>query len=208
MDNNCPDNSGLAVLDLFTSTKEHALVKQIHTFGLPCFILDPKLCQKKSIPKWTLQSRQAVYIGILLQHAESVALVLNIKAGYISPQLHIVFGDNFIVTTLTIKNKLPDNWDDLFKNHCELPPEEFQFSIGKQWKTPIGCSEVDWKVNNNSPTDCSEVDCKVNNNSPTDCSEGDHKVNNISPTYRSKGDRKVNNNSPSDQTERANYCSF
>ena len=54
VDNNCPDDSGLAVIDNFTSTKEHARVKQIHNFVSPCFILDPKLCQKKFIPKWTL----------------------------------------------------------------------------------------------------------------------------------------------------------
>ena len=36
--------------------------------------------------------------------------------------------------TLPISNKLPDNWDDFFKNHFELPPKEFQFNIGKQRK--------------------------------------------------------------------------
>ena len=42
--------------------------------------------------------------------------------------------------TRPITNKLPDNWDGLFKNNCELPPEEFQLSIGKQQKTPTECS--------------------------------------------------------------------
>ena len=36
--------------------------------------------------------------------------------------------------THPITNKLPDNWDDIFKNHHELPPEEFQFSIGNYEK--------------------------------------------------------------------------
>ena len=90
--NNCPDDSGITALERFSSTKG---VKQFHTFGSPCFILDPKLCQKKSIPKWTPQSRQAVYLGISPQHAGSVALVLNLKTGYISPQFHIVFDNDF-----------------------------------------------------------------------------------------------------------------
>ena len=38
-----------------------------------------------------------------------------------------------------VTNKLPDNWDDIFKNYHELSPKEFQFSIGKQWKTPTDC---------------------------------------------------------------------
>ena len=45
----------------------------------------------------------------------SVALVLNIKTGYISAQLHIVFDDDFTTTSMRITNKLPDNWDDIFK---------------------------------------------------------------------------------------------
>ena len=92
-------------------------------------------------------------------------------------------------SSVRITNKLPDSWDDIFKNHRELSPEEFQFGIVKQWKTLTDRSEGYCKVNNNSPTDRSEVDCKVNKNSPTD---------------RSEGDRKLNNNSPSDQIEGAN----
>ena len=59
----------------------------------------------------------------------SVALVLNIKTGYIYPQFHIVFDDDFATTSNRIAKKLPDNWDNLFSKHCELPPEELQFSI-------------------------------------------------------------------------------
>ena len=54
------------------------------------------------------------------------------KTGYIPPQFHIVFDNDFTTTTNARKtNKLPEKWDDLFKNHRKLPPEEFQFSIGK-----------------------------------------------------------------------------
>ena len=120
-------------------------MKQFHTFGSPCFILYPKLFQKKSIPKWIPCSRQAVYLGISPQHAGSVALVLNLKTGYISPQFHIVFDDDFTTTSARITNKLPDNWNELFKNNRELPSEEFQFKIGKQWNEPTDCSEGDRK---------------------------------------------------------------
>ena len=110
--------------------------------------------------------------------------------------------------TLPITNKLPDNWDDLFKNYCDLPPKEFQLRIRKQCKTPTDCSEGDHKVNNKSPTDCSEVESKVNNNSSTDQTEGDRKVNKNSPTDQTEGDRKVNKNSPTDQAEGANSRSI
>ena len=92
--NNCPDYSGLTALERFSSTRGHDRVNQIHTSGSPCFILDPKLFQKKYIPKWTPQSRKSVYLGISPQHAGSVALVLNPKTGNISPQFHIIVDDD------------------------------------------------------------------------------------------------------------------
>ena len=51
--NKCPDDSDITALEHFSSTKIHTRVKQFHTFGSPCFVLDPKLCQKKSITKCT-----------------------------------------------------------------------------------------------------------------------------------------------------------
>ena len=120
------------------------------------FILYPKICQNKSIPKWTPWSRQAVYLGILTHHAGSVALVLNIKTGYISPQFHIVFDDVLTTIIERITNKLPWNWDNIFKKHHELPPEEFQFIKRKQWKNLTDRSEEDLKVNNKSPSNQTE----------------------------------------------------
>ena len=74
MGNNYPGKSGLIELESFPLTKVHARVKTFHTFGFPCFTLDPKFFQKKSIPKWTPQSRQAFYLGILPQHVASATL--------------------------------------------------------------------------------------------------------------------------------------
>ena len=109
---------------------------QFHTFGPPCFILHPKLFQKKFIPKLTPKLRQDVYLGISPQHAGSVTLVLNLKTGYISPQFHIVFGDYFTTASARVTNKLPYNWNDIFNSHRELPPGQFQFSIGEKIENP------------------------------------------------------------------------
>ena len=43
-----------------------------------------------------------------------------------------------------------------FQHRRELPPEEFQFSIRKQWKTLTDRQEGDRKVNQNSPSDQTE----------------------------------------------------
>ena len=103
----------------------------------------------------------------------SVALVLNLKTGCISPQLHIVFDDSFKITTARITNKIPDSWDNIFKDHCELPPEEFQLSIGKQCKTRLTVQRETTSQTTTHFTDRSEGDRKVINNSPTERLEGD-----------------------------------
>ena len=125
--------------------------------------------EKYSVKAKHAFEKYAATFGVKIKkyHANSFALVPNIKTGYITPLFHIIFDDDFTITTTRITNKLPDNWDDIFKNHQQLPPEEFDFRIGKLCKTPTDLSKGDGKVNNNSPSDHSEGDRKVNNNSPT-----------------------------------------
>ena len=132
--NNYPGKSILTALENSSPTKVLARLKQFHTFGPPCFILGSKLCHKKLNPKWTPCSRQTVYLGILLQHAGSVSLILDIKTGYMSKQLLIIFYDDITTTSARKTKKILDNWDDIFNNYRELPQEEFQFIIGKKWK--------------------------------------------------------------------------
>ena len=100
---------------VFLSTKGHARVKFFHTFLFPCFIHDPKLCQKKYILTWTPQSRQAFYLGILTQSAGSVYLVINLKTRYISPQFYIGFDDYFTTTNARITNKNPRQLEQYFQ---------------------------------------------------------------------------------------------
>ena len=148
--------------------------------------------------------RKAVYLGILPHHLGSVALVLNIKTGYISSQFHIIFDDYFTTTLARTTNKLPYNWEDLFNNHRELPPEEFQFSIGKQWEKSTDRSEGDRVVKNNSPSDQIEgaiyryiknnlspqreqvgyINRKNNNYSSSMAREGDNEMVNIMYQYK------------------------
>ena len=45
--------------------------------------------------KWVRKSRIAVYLGSSPRHARSVALVLSLLTGYVSPQFHLKFDDFF-----------------------------------------------------------------------------------------------------------------
>jgi hypothetical protein len=45
-----------------------------------------------------------VYMGMSMQHARSVALILNLKTGHVSPQFHVTFDPKFE----TIRHSLGD----------------------------------------------------------------------------------------------------
>ncbi len=65
-------------------------------FGCPCYVLDAALQSDKAIKhKWEERSRVGIYLGRSPQHARSVALVLNLETGHVSPQFHVVFDPSF-----------------------------------------------------------------------------------------------------------------
>ena len=62
-------------------------LSHFHTFGCPVYILDARL-QSVSVvgpPKWDPRARLGIYIGHSPSHAGSVALVMNMKTGLVSP---------------------------------------------------------------------------------------------------------------------------
>jgi len=65
-------------------------------FGCPCYVLNEKLQSVKGLQnKWKERSRVGVYLGRSPQHARSVALVLNLTTGHVSPQFHVAFDPSF-----------------------------------------------------------------------------------------------------------------
>ena len=65
-------------------------------FGCPVYVLETELQSSGAIfNKWRDRSRVGVYLGPSPQHARSVALVLNLQTGHISPQFHVAFDPSF-----------------------------------------------------------------------------------------------------------------
>ena len=60
-------------------------------------------------PKWDPRSRVGIYLGHSPTHAGSVALVLNPKTLYVSPQYHVVFDDHFTTVPSMRDGSIPDN---------------------------------------------------------------------------------------------------
>ena len=80
-------------------------------------MLQPRLQQGQKILKWEPRSHMGVYLGHPPFHAQTVPLILNLWSGLVSPQYHVIYNDQFTLTTSRKINILPDNWEELFKEH-------------------------------------------------------------------------------------------
>jgi hypothetical protein len=84
--------SELSPIELFSKSTVRPNAKFWQPFGCPCYVLDEKLQNVKGIlHKWKQRSRIGVYLGRSPLHARSVALVLNLTTGRVSPQFHVAF---------------------------------------------------------------------------------------------------------------------
>ena len=120
MYNHLPGLDNLAPEEKWTGSRfpNFNLLRRLHPWGCPAYVLDPALQDGKKLPKWTPRSRQGQYLGLSSEHASSVALILNPRTKRISPQFHLLFDDYFTtvqgVTTLTEPCLESFDWDSLF----------------------------------------------------------------------------------------------
>ena len=113
--NNTPNaESGIAPIEVFSRTPSYGqALKHMHTWGCPVYVLEPKLTDAGGkIPKWKPRSRRGQYLGKSPVHAETVALVRNLRTGYLSPQYHVVYDDAF-KTVYASDDKPPPEWEDM-----------------------------------------------------------------------------------------------
>jgi hypothetical protein len=96
--NNLPNNTtNLAPLETFTGIRfsNYTHLRRLHVWGCPVYVLDPKLQDGKKIPKWEPCSRCGKFLGVSPSHSSTVGLILNLRTGYVSPQYHVVYDDEF-----------------------------------------------------------------------------------------------------------------
>jgi len=86
-------------LELFSSTTILPQLRHFHHFGYPIYVLQGPLQQGQKIRKWEDRARIGIYLGPSPQHAKSVALVLSLTTGLVSPQYHVQFDDLFETVT-------------------------------------------------------------------------------------------------------------
>ena len=122
------DENGLSPSQKFCGTEHRMELKDIHTWGCPCYVLDSKLQTNKMMNKWEPRSRLGIYLGHSPCHAGSVALVLNPRTLHVSPQFHVVFDDNFTTVPYLSSHDIPPNWSDLLKNSEDVSDENYDLA--------------------------------------------------------------------------------
>jgi hypothetical protein len=101
----------------------------LHVWGCPVYVLDPKIQQGQKLPRWAPRSKKGMFLGLSQQHASEVPLVLNLGTGSITTQFHVVCDDLFTtVPSIERENEAPEHWAELClenSNHLMLdsPPE-------------------------------------------------------------------------------------
>jgi hypothetical protein len=106
--NNTPNlQSGKSPIEVFSNSQILPRHKSFHTFGCPVYVLDGDLASGKKINKWEERSKVGVYLGQSPQHSRSVALVLDLQTGLVSPQFHVKFDSTFQTLRTSFGNDIP-----------------------------------------------------------------------------------------------------
>ena len=144
--NRCPDSSNSCPADRFLGTvlPRHKF-KELHTWGCPVYVLDPKLQQGQKLPRWEPRARRGVFLGYSSVHSSDVPLILNLTTGSISPQYHVVFDDTFsTVISLSLEEDPPEFWNDVdlddYVSRIHLD-EDTPATLADEWLTPSELEE-------------------------------------------------------------------
>ena len=132
--------TGLSPLDVLSGTKQSLdKLHDLHVFGCPAYVLDPRISDGKKIPKWQPRSRRGVFLGVSQQHSSSAPLILNMNTGSSSPQFHVIMDDWFSTTVSSegaAVNFEEEPWSNLFLNSRFQYPfdEDHVPGLSEEWQ--------------------------------------------------------------------------
>jgi hypothetical protein len=88
-----PPHKDRTPTEVFSGTNVAAEARHHHTFGCSVYVTAAQIQAGKSLPAWTSRAKVGINLGISPTHARSVALVLGLKTGLVSPQFHVKHDD-------------------------------------------------------------------------------------------------------------------
>ena len=87
--------TGKVPLNIFAGTNIASNPKHWYPLGCPVYVLDSEMQTGKKLSKWANRARVGIYLGHSPQHARTVALVLSMTTGLVSPQFHVRMDPTF-----------------------------------------------------------------------------------------------------------------
>jgi hypothetical protein len=102
----------------FTGERSKLDQNDMHPLLCPVYVIDRRMQEGTSPPKWTKRTIQKVYVCHLHHYSKSVPMSWGPKTKLVSPQFHVTFDDNFDTVQAPDPNvKHTATMDRLFKTN-------------------------------------------------------------------------------------------
>jgi hypothetical protein len=102
----------------FTGERSRLNQSDMYPLFCPVYVLDRRMQEGTSPPKWTKRTTQKVYVGHLHHYSRSVPMIWDPKTKLVSPQFHVMFDNNFDTIQPPDPNKkYADTTDRLFRDN-------------------------------------------------------------------------------------------
>ena len=104
-------------------------------FGCPVYVLNNALQNQQQIKgKWKHRSRVGVYLGRSPLHAATVALVLSLQTGRVSPQFHVQFDPTFQTVKSSFGGRSPESrWQRICGFVSDALTKKKDAADGPEW---------------------------------------------------------------------------
>ena len=113
--------TGGVPLNVFAGSGIASNPKHWYPIGCPVYVLDSDMQAGKKLSKWSDRARVGIYLGHSPQHARTVALVLSLTTGLVSPQFHVRMDPTFhTLRSIFGGSSPPSQW----QNKCHFVPSE------------------------------------------------------------------------------------
>jgi hypothetical protein len=136
--NNTPGDNGVCPADMFTGgTVPRHRLRDVHVWGSPVYVLDPKLQQSQKLPRWQPRSHRGMFLGLSQIHSSEVPQVLTFSTGRITTQYHVIFDDLFTtVPSIEREHEPPSHWEELCLNeYIHIPVDNEPAFLHDDWLT-------------------------------------------------------------------------
>ena len=95
---------GLTPIEIFSNSAIAPNFKHFKPFGCPAYVLQEALQAGNKHSKWRERARLGAYLGHSPKHSRTVALILNLETGHVSPQFHVKCDSKFETVRKSLGN--------------------------------------------------------------------------------------------------------